>query len=99
MLKKRKYVLHVWTKQVVFIFSYGKPLLKSISMAARSKVQIPPGRGYLSGCYVLSGKGPCEELITRPEESYRLCCFNVCDLKASIMNRPWPELGISAEMS
>jgi len=23
-------------------------------------------------CYVLSGRGLCDELITRPEESYRL---------------------------
>jgi hypothetical protein len=28
---------------------------------------------------VLSGRGLCEELITRPEESYRLWCV-VCDL-------------------
>jgi hypothetical protein len=26
-------------------------------------------------CCVLSGKGPCDELITRSEESYRLCVF------------------------
>jgi len=29
---------------------------------------------------VLSGRGLCDELITRPEESYRLCCV-VCDLE------------------
>jgi len=29
---------------------------------------------------VLSGRGPCDELITRPEESYRLLCV-VCDLE------------------
>jgi len=29
----------------------------------------------------LSGRGLCDELITRPEESYRLCCVVVCDLK------------------
>jgi len=32
----------------------------------------------------LSGRGLCDELITRPEESYRLCCF-VCDLETSRM--------------
>jgi len=32
---------------------------------------------------VLSGRGLCNELITRPEESYRLCCIVVCDLKTS----------------
>jgi hypothetical protein len=30
---------------------------------------------------VLSGRGPCDELITRPEESYRLWCVVVCDLE------------------
>ena len=32
-------------------------------------------------CRVLSGRGFCDELITRPEESYRLWCVVVCDLK------------------
>ena len=31
-------------------------------------------------CWVLSGRGLCDELITRPEESYRLWCLVVCDL-------------------
>jgi len=31
--------------------------------------------------FVLSGRGLCDELITRPEESYRLWCVVVCDLK------------------
>jgi hypothetical protein len=30
---------------------------------------------------VLSGRGLCDELITRPEESYRLWCVDVCDLE------------------
>ena len=30
---------------------------------------------------MLSGRGLCEELITRPEESYRLWCVVVCDLE------------------
>jgi hypothetical protein len=33
----------------------------------------------------LSGRGLCDELITRPEESYRLCCVGVCDLETSRM--------------
>ena len=36
-------------------------------------------------CCVLSGRGLCDELITRPEESYRLCCVDVCDLE-NLMN-------------
>jgi hypothetical protein len=40
---------------------------------------------------VLSGRGVCDELITRPEESYRLWCAVVCDLEnlknAEVMTR------------
>jgi len=34
-------------------------------------------------CCVLSGRGLCDELITRPEEYYRLWCVIVCDLETS----------------
>jgi len=39
---------------------------------------------------VLSGRGLCDELITRSEESYQLWCVVVCDLETSRMRRPWP---------
>ena len=32
---------------------------------------------------MLSGRGLCDELITCPEESYRLWCVVVCDLETS----------------
>jgi len=38
---------------------------------------------------VLSGRGLCDELITRPEESYQLCCVVVCDLETSRMGAPY----------
>jgi len=40
----------------------------------RSWVRIPPEAWMFvcCECYVLSGRGLCDELITRPEESYRL---------------------------
>ena len=38
---------------------------------------------------MLSGRGLCDELITRPEESYRLCCVVVCDLEISRMGAPY----------
>jgi len=44
----------------------------------------------------LSSRGLCDELITRPEESYRLWCVVVCDLETSRTRRPWPALGRSA---
>ena len=34
-------------------------------------------------CCVLSGRGLCDGLITRPEESYRLWCVVVCCLESS----------------
>ena len=51
----------------------------------RSWVRIPPGAWIFvcCECCVLSGRGLCDELITRPEESYRLCCVVVCDLETS----------------
>jgi hypothetical protein len=38
---------------------------------------------------VLSGRGLYDELITRPEESYRLCCVVVCELETSRMGAPY----------
>ena len=38
---------------------------------------------------MLSGRGLCDELIIRPEESYRLCCVVVCDLETSRMGAPY----------
>jgi len=48
-------------------------------------------------CCVLSGRGLCDELITRPEESYRLWCVVVCDREISWMRRPWPAGGCRAK--
>jgi len=50
-------------------------------------------------CCVLSGRGLCDELITLPEESYRLWCVNVCDLETSWMRRPWPTGGCCANQT
>jgi len=56
----------------------------------RSWVRIPPGAWIFvcCECWVLSGRGLCDELITRPEESYRLWCVVVFDLETSRMRRP-----------
>jgi len=45
---------------------------------------------------MLSARGLCDELITRPEETYRLWCVVVCDLETSRRRMPWPALGRSA---
>jgi len=61
-------------------------------------VRIPPGAWMTvcCECCVLSGRGLCDGLVTRPEESYRLWCVVVCDLETSRMRRPWPAFGRSA---
>jgi len=37
----------------------------------------------------LSGRGLCDELITRPEEFYRMWCVVVCDLETSRIGAPY----------
>ena len=57
----------------------------------RSWVQIPPGAWMFvcCKCCVLSGRGLCDKLITRPEESYRLWCVVMCDLETSRIGAPY----------
>ena len=57
----------------------------------RSWVRIPPGAWIFvcCECRVLWGSGLCDELITRPVESYRLCCVVVCDLETSRIGAPY----------
>ena len=52
--------------------------------------------GFLMCVCVFLGRGLCDEMITRPEESYRQWCAVVCDLETSRMRRPWSALGLSA---
>jgi hypothetical protein len=49
-------------------------------------------------CCESSGRGLCDELITRPEESYRQPCVVVCGQETSWMRRPWPVLGSSTKI-
>jgi len=62
-------------------------------------VRNPPGV-WMSVCFkccVLSGTDICDELITRPEESYRVWRVVVCDLETSWLTRPWPNGGCCAK--
>ena len=34
-------------------------------------------------CCLLSGSGLCDELITHPEEFYRLWCVDLCDIETT----------------
>jgi len=60
-------------------------------------VRIPPRvRMFVCcECCVLSGRGLCDGLITRPEESYRLWCVVMCDLETSWMRNhtQWGMMG------
>jgi len=44
-------------------------------------------------CCVSSGRGLCDELITRPEESYRLWCVVVCDLENLVNEEAMTRVG------
>jgi hypothetical protein len=48
-------------------------------------------------CCVFLVRGLCDELITRPEESYRMWCVFVCDLETSWMRKSWPTGGCRAK--
>jgi hypothetical protein len=52
------------------------------ALLLRSWFRIPPG-AWMFVCCVLSGRGLCNELIIRPEESYRLWHVVVCDQETS----------------
>jgi len=84
-----------------------KGSLPPVPVTARSKVKVcgrwpaeivgskPTGSiDVCCECCVLSGRGLCDEMITRPEESYRLWCVVVCDLETPCLRRPWPTGGL-----
>jgi hypothetical protein len=74
--------------------------LRRGSAAARLlglRIRIPPGAWMCvccECCVCLSGRGLCDGLITRPEESYRLCCVIVCDLELSRLRSIKPARGL-----
>ena len=101
-------ILAVWSSAVTIyimclrLSQYRWPRgLRRRSAAARLPrlwVRIPPGAwmSVCCECCVLSGRDLCDELITRPEESYRLWCV-VCDLETSWLRRPLPTGGCRAK--
>jgi len=68
-----------------------QPTAPAAAHLLRSWVRIPPGAWIFvcCECRLLSGRGLCDELITRPEESYRLWCVFLCDLETSRMGAPY----------
>jgi len=83
-------------KETTTLFLTVSPVRLPVPVAARSKACVygrspaaimgsnPTGGMNVCCCEgcVLSGRGLCDDLITRPEESYRLWCV-VCDLETT----------------
>jgi hypothetical protein len=98
---------------MIFIITFNKSLrylvikgrsqwsrgLKRRSKAARllqSWVGIPP-RAWTFVCFVLSATGFCDELITRPEESYRLWRVAVCDKRNLVNGEAMARAGLQSQ--
>ena len=82
------YSLHYYIYLLLYYYIYY--LLQTPGPSSRSHAEIvgsTPIGGMDVGqfCFVcvLTGRGLCDELITRPEASYRLRCVDVCDLETS----------------
>ena len=80
-----------WPRGLKCRFAAARPL--------RLWVRIPPGAWLFvcCDCYVMSGRGLCDKLIPRIEESYRLWWVVVCDLETLWMRRCWPTGGCCAK--
>ena len=65
----------------------------------RSWIRIPPGTWMFvcCECCELSGRGLCDELITRPHESYRLWCVVVCDLENLVNEEAMIRVGLQRQ--
>ena len=95
--------MRVWIERYSTLCSDGMIRLNGARMRwsaaarlLRGWVRIPPGAWiffFCCECCVLSGRGLCDDLITLPEETYRLWCFDVCDLQTSWLRRPRPFVG------
>jgi hypothetical protein len=80
------------------LWAHGLRRRSAAARLLRLWVRIPQG-AWISVCCescVLLRTGFCDELITRPDESYGLCVV-VCDLETSLVRRPWPTGGCCAK--
>ena len=97
------YVGIFWRISAMHLYYITVNLCTPVPVAARSKAYVccrspaeilgsnPTGGMDICLLWVsfLSGRGLCNELITRPEGSCRLCCVVVCDLETSRMGAPY----------
>ena len=82
----------------LWLFQWPRGLRRRSSAARllRLWVLIPPGAWmfFCCECCVLLGRGLCDGLTTRPEESYRLLRIIVCDQETSKTRRLKPATGL-----
>ena len=76
------YILYIYYRSLC---PRGLRRRSAVTRLPRLRVRISPGAWMFvcCDCCVLTGRGLCDELIARPEESYRLWCIVVCDLETS----------------
>ena len=85
-------------------YNFWKPILVASWLKAwvcsRSPAEmagsIPTWDKEVCQLWVSSGSGLCDELIIRPEESYRMWSLIFCDLETLRTKRQWSALGRSA---
>jgi hypothetical protein len=67
-----------WMFVLCLLYKDGSMERKSDMKDEKDLKKIPPGAWMSASCEccVLSGRGLCDELIPRPEESYRLWCVS-----------------------
>jgi hypothetical protein len=82
----------LWSCGLMRIFAAASLLRLQVRISSGARILV-----CLNVVRLLSGRDLCDELITRPEESYRLWCVVVCDLETTIISRPWPVLDRSAK--
>jgi len=93
-LLKTKYVLiifHILTR-------HGRNQWRGSAAARLLRFwdRIPPGASKCCKCCVLLGRGLCDELITRREESYRVWCVQRVWSQTPVSESHDPESGRSA---
>jgi hypothetical protein len=78
------------------LYEMPVPVAARAARLLRLWVQIPPETRmfFCCECCVLSGRGLCDGLITRPEESYRLWRVIVCDQETAKTRRLKPAIGL-----
>jgi hypothetical protein len=82
-MEKISWTDHVRNEEVLLRVSEQRNILHEIRKMKAYSI----GRLSVVSVVYLSRRGLCDGLITRPEESYRLWCVLVCDLKTSRLRR------------